>query len=88
MSETVDLNALAADILDVLRKHKLHVEIYGLSVTVRPAVFQELARQLPELTTLDRAIFKTGDTAGHQWHIQIAKRYELEDVPPGFLTPP
>jgi hypothetical protein len=88
MSETVDLNALAADILDVLRKHKLHVEIYGLSVTVRPAVFQELARQLPELTTLEQVIYKTSTISDYQWYIKVTKRYELMELPPGFLTPP
>jgi hypothetical protein len=74
MTEGLDFEALARDVLGVLGRYGLSPDAFGVILTIPGKDFDMIAATHP------------GDI---QWHVQIMRRRALEDFPPGaILTPP
>ncbi len=86
MDEAPDLEAVAREVLALLRRNGLNPDAYGVTLTVPRKDFERLAErylgQRPEL------ILVSASDRGLQWFVQVHLKRELEDFPPGAIIPP
>jgi hypothetical protein len=86
MTEGLDFEALARDVLGVLGRYGLSPDAFGVILTIPGKDFDMIAATHPGHHPEMILISKGGDI---QWHVQIMRRRALEDFPPGaILTPP
>jgi hypothetical protein len=86
MTHKLDFDALAKDVLALLRKYELAPEAFGVSLAIPSKDFDVIAAAYPGHSP-EMILISSGD--GIQWYVQIERRRALEDFPPGAtLTPP
>ncbi len=82
MVNKLDFDALASDILQVLQRHGLNPDMYGVTLRMGKDEFERIAVENPE-----HHAGIIGITTP-RWFVQIMRRRDLEDYPPGAIMPP
>lgn len=82
MRDKLDFDALATEILQVLNRHGLTPDMYGVSMSIAKSDFDRVAAEHPghhpEIIVITTP----------KWYIQIKRRRDMEDYPPGAIMPP
>ncbi len=86
MDEMPNLEAVAKEVLELLRRSGLNPDSYGVSLTVPRRDFERLAERYPRQNQGMIAISES--TGGLLWYVKVMLRLEFEDFPPGAILPP
>jgi uncharacterized protein YjbI with pentapeptide repeats len=87
MKDKGKLELIAAEILDVLQKHGLSPDTFGVNLTLPHEGFEALAANYPRYHA--ELILLSTESGGVQWSIQVMPRRTREDSLQGaVLTPP
>jgi hypothetical protein len=84
MSEKLDFEVLAADLLKVLQTHGLTPDFHGIVMSLAKGDFDKIAADHPRHHNHSELILVTAP----KWFVQIKRLRELSDYPPGAILEP
>jgi hypothetical protein len=82
MTKRIDFEKFNLEFLAMLKKHGITPEAYAISLTLSKDDFDEVAANQPDLISHPGIILKI---KGLQWSMQILRKFDLEDFPPGVV---
>ena len=86
MKQKLNADALANEILSVLKAHGLKTKAFGISLTIPGRDFDVIAADYPDHQP-EMLLIRNGNEI--QWYVKIVRQRSLEDFPPGaILNPP
>lgn len=84
MTDKLDFETLGKEVLDVLRKHGVVLELFNVTIAMSGAAFDVAAAAYPDRVHPEM-IRKSGESDGIQWSIQVLRRRVIEDFPPDVV---
>ncbi len=85
MNDKGKLELVAAEVLDVLRKHELFPDAFGMNLTIPRKDFAALAVDYP-MHHAD-IILISSENNGVQWFVQVTPRLAYEDFSSSAIVP-
>ncbi len=81
MEEKINLELLAKDVLEVIKKHGLEPSSFSVSCTLKKSDFEDLALNHPDRVHPEIVMKARTEMDGSQWSVQITQEYDVKGYP-------